>query len=115
MWMVQLRVYNGTKALALGIEGNAGKKPSRPNRADALALAGEQLKAVHEADLAIRMLEAEGSAIALHEVFIQVRIDMKHVEKRLWVADVGKVNLALQQDIIDTLWEMIRALEPRRR
>jgi hypothetical protein len=114
MWTLQLRVYHGTKALARAIEANAGKKPSRAHRKEAPALGDEQLKAIHEADLAIRMLEAEGSVVAFYEVFTQVRIDMKNVEKRLWVTEVGKVNLDLQQDILDTLWEMIRSLEKRR-
>jgi hypothetical protein len=36
---------------------------------------------------------------------------MRHVQKRLGVTDVGKVTQAVEQDIIDTLNEMIKALE----
>jgi hypothetical protein len=114
MRRMQIQVYNGTRGLARRIEANAGKKPSRANQKEALALADEQLKVVHEADQAIRMLKAEGSAVAFHEVFFQVRDDMKNVEKRLWVTDVGKINQAIQLDIIETLDEMVKALGPRR-
>jgi hypothetical protein len=114
MGRMQIQVLNGTKALARAIDGNAGQKPSRANRQEALRLAGEQLEVIREADRAIRVIQAEGSAVAFQEVFAQVRDDMKNVEKRLRATEVGKVNLALQQDIIDTLDEMVKALTKHR-
>ena len=61
------------------------------------------------------MLEAEGSAVAFPEVFQQVREDMKHVQRRLEVTDVGAVTQAIEKDIIDTLKEMIEALKKARK
>jgi hypothetical protein len=110
MLAMQIRVYNATKAVASGIDANAGKKPSRVNIEDALALSEEQMNIVHEANQAIRVLEAEGSAVAFLEVFTQLRDDMKRVQCRLNDADVGKATQAIQDDIIDTLREMIAAL-----
>jgi hypothetical protein len=59
------------------------------------------------------LLEAEGSGSAFPESFQQVREDMKHVARRLasTPVDPGKVTQAIEQDIIDTLKEMIKALE----
>jgi hypothetical protein len=111
MLAMQTGIYNGTKAVARAIDANAGKKPSRLNREDALALADEQKTIAHEASQVIRMLEAEGSAVAFCEVFTQVRDDMKRVQHRLNGADAGKATQAIQEDIIDTLREMIKALE----
>jgi hypothetical protein len=111
MRAMQIRVYNGTRAVAQAVEANADKKPSPENIQDALALADAQQQVINEANQAIQMLEAEGSAVAFHEVFAQLRDDMKTVQRRLEVADVGKVNQLLQQDIIDILREMIWALK----
>jgi len=66
---------------------------------------------VLEASKAIEMLEAEGSAVAFPEVFQQIREDMKHVQRRLDITDVGQVTQAIEKDIIDTLKEMIDALK----
>jgi hypothetical protein len=115
MFAMQCQVYHGTKALAQAIDGNSAKKPTRANTQDALALADAQRKNINEALQAIQMLRADGTAAAFQEVFTQVFDEMRDVQKRLQNSDVGKVNQDLQQDLIDTLWEMIRALEPRRR
>ncbi len=111
MLAMQIQVYNGTKAVARAIDTNEGKKPSRANTQDSLTLSDDEKKIVEEASKAIGMLEAEGSAVAFHEVFTQVRDDMKNVQRRLGAVDVGKVTQAVEQDIIDTLNEMIKALE----
>jgi len=60
------------------------------------------------------MLEAEGTAVAFPEVFQQVREDMKIVQRRLELADVAPVTQAIEQDIIDTLKEMVDALKKAR-
>jgi len=62
-------------------------------------------------NVAVRLVEEEGSAIAFAEVFKQVRDDMVKVTNRLKVADVGGVTQAIEKDIIDTLKEMIDALK----
>jgi hypothetical protein len=115
LWILQVGVSYGTKALARRIACNADRKPSRANRQDAQALADEQKQIVNEATRAVEILKAEGSGVAFEEVFSVMRDDMKGVQKRLEVLDVGKGNLGLQHDIIDTLWEMIVALKKARK
>jgi hypothetical protein len=115
MYALQCQVYNGTKALAQTIDGNPDKKPTRSNMRDALALADAEKKIVSEADQAIQMVKAEGYGDAFHEVFTDLLDQMQEVQKRLLSSDVGKVNQDLQQDLLDTFVEMIRALRPRRR
>ena len=62
----------------------------------------------------IEALEAEGVAVALTEVFQQVRDDMHHVQRRLIRGDVGKVTLIIQADVMDTFRDMIMALRKSR-
>ncbi len=113
MLAMQIAVLNGTTGVDRAIAANADKKPTRANIQDSFGLSDEEKKIINEASQAITLLEAEGSAVAFHEAFTQVREDMKHVQRRLGVTDVGKVTQAIEQDIIDTLKEMIKALEKK--
>jgi len=114
MLAMQIQVLHGTEQTDTGIKANADKKASRKNEQDSLKLSDDEKDIVREADKAVEMLEAEGSAVAFPEVFQQVREDMKHVQRRLGVVDVGVVTQAIEKDIIDTLKEMIDALKKAR-
>jgi len=111
MLRMQEEVLKGTEAVARAINANNNKKPNNVNTQDALNLSDDEKKIVVEATKAIELLEAEGSAVAFPEVFQQVREDMRHVARRLGAVDPNKVTQAIEQDIIDTLKEMIKALE----
>jgi len=73
--------------------------------------ADKETEIVIEADKAIGLIKAEGSAVAFAEVFDQVRRDMKNVETNLKRTDVGVVTQAIEDDIISTLEDMIKALK----
>jgi hypothetical protein len=111
MLQMQISVYNGTKVVFAAVEKNEDKQPSRENKQDSLKLSDQEGEIVIEARKAIEVLEAEGSAVAFPEVFQQVRDDMMHVQRRLGVSDVGVVTQTIEQDIIDSLKEMIEALK----
>ncbi len=111
MLAMQISVYNGTKNVFAAVEKNADKQPGRENKQDSLKLSDQEGEIVVEARKAIEVLEAEGSAVAFPEVFQQVRDDMTHVQRRLGVSDVGTVTQTIEQDIIDSLKEMIEALK----
>jgi hypothetical protein len=114
MLAMQIAVYNGTKNVWAAVELNLDKLPSRENKQDSLKLSDNEGEIVVEAKKAIELLEAEGSAVAFPEVFQQVREDMMHVQRRLGVSDVGTVTQTIEQDIIDSLKEMIEALKKAR-
>ena len=114
MLAMQIQVQTGTDGVFRLAEATADKKPSRQNQQDSLKLSDSEKDIVTEANKAIEMLEAEGSAVAFPEVFQQVRQDMMHVQRRLEVTDVGVVTQAIEKDIIDTLKEMIEALKKAR-
>lgn len=108
---MQIQVLVGTENVYRQIDANADKKPAHQNKQDSLKLSDQEKEIVVEADKAIEMLEAEGSAVAFPEIFRQVRQDMAHVQRRLEVTDVGIVTQAIEKDIIDTLKEMVEALK----
>jgi hypothetical protein len=115
MLAMQEEVLRGTLRVQGQIEASPSKKADRDHVLASLNLSDDELKIVHEATKAIEMLETEGSAVAFPEVFQQVREDMKHVQRRLKGTDVGDVTVTIEQDIIDTLKEMIKALEKAKR
>jgi hypothetical protein len=111
MLAMQIGVYNSTKGVDAAVKQNPDKQPNRENKQDSLKLSDTEGEIVVEARKAIEVLEAEGSAVAFPEVFQQVRDDMIHVQRRLGVSDVGEVTQTIEQDIIDSLKEMIEALK----
>jgi hypothetical protein len=111
MLAMQEEVLRGTLRVQAQVETNPGQKADRDNILASLNLSDDELKIVYEATKAIEILESEGSAIAFPEVFQQVREDMKHVQRRLKNTDVGDVTVTIEQDIVETLKEMIKALE----
>jgi hypothetical protein len=114
MLAMQMQVLAGTEATEKSILGNPDQKPKHENKQESLRLSDLEKDIVVEANKAIEMLEAEGSAVAFPEVFMQVREDMKHVQRRLEVTDVGAVTQTIERDIIETLKEMIEALKKAR-
>ncbi|MCS7045295.1 MAG: hypothetical protein NZO58_02955 [Gemmataceae bacterium] len=111
MLAMQIAVYNNTKSLDALVQAAPDKQPTREHKADALRLSDNEGEIVAEARKAIEILESEGSAVAFPEVFQQVRDDMINVQRRLALADVGEVTQNIEQDIIDSLKEMIEALK----
>src|SRR5207248_3855143 len=77
-------------------------------------LATTEDEIIKMANVAIRLIEEEGSAIAFAEVFKQVRNDMDKVSRRLKAVDVGAATQTIEKDIIETLKEMIAALKKAR-
>jgi hypothetical protein len=111
MLQMQIDVLTGTLKVDGQIATRPNKKADREDTQASINLADDEDKIVQEATKAIEMLEAEGSAIAFPEVFQQLREDMKHVHRRLKITDVGDVTQTIEQDIIETLRDMIKALE----
>ncbi len=87
------------------------EEEKRAAEQDSNVQAEKEDEIVKEANLAIRLIEAEGSAIAFAEVFKQVRTDMITVTNRLRKTDVGTVTITIENDIIATLEDMIAALK----
>ncbi len=114
MLRMQQQVYDGTVDVDGRVKLTPDKKPTREQaqRSNELSITEEEI--VKMANVAIRLIEEEGSAIAFAEVFKQVRDDMDKVAKRLKKTDVGQVTQTIERDIIDTLKEMIAALKKAR-
>jgi hypothetical protein len=110
---LQIAVYNGTRDLNKVIEGTPAKKPRPEDKKAALKLAAKEKDLVMAATKAIEMLAKEEAALAISEVFEELRKDMKRVQRRLKTSDVGSDTQAMEQEIIDCLEDLIRAFKKR--
>ena len=115
MLAMQIAVKDGTVALDKIITGNPDKKSSRAEDQKALELSDKEDEISKEANKALTLIEAEGSAVAFAEVFKQVLGDMNTTAGRLRRADVGEVTVTIENDIIDALKEMVAALKKARK
>ncbi len=71
-------------------------------------------KIIDEADRTLALLDNDGTAVAFAEMFTMVRQDMGRVQKRLNETDTGKVTVAIEDDIIGHLKDMVDALKKQR-
>jgi predicted house-cleaning noncanonical NTP pyrophosphatase (MazG superfamily) len=111
MLAMQEAVYHDTVKLDNRIQSNSDKKPTREDEIVSGVLSRREDEIVAEADRAIALVQAEGSAVAFAEVLQQVRQDMARVSTRLYKTDPGTETQAIERDIIDMLKEMIEALK----
>ena len=74
-------------------------------------LSVSQQKIVLEASRTLTLLLEEGSSIAFPETVQQMRDDMEQVARRLAESQVGDVTQVIEQDILQTLEELIESLQ----
>jgi hypothetical protein len=111
MLQMQIAVRDGTVNVYKTVQEYPDKKATRTEVQKTLKLSDDEEEIAKEAQKAINLLQAEGSAVAFPEVFLQIQTDMRIVSGRLRKTDVDVVTQTIEQDIIDTLKEMIEALK----
>jgi hypothetical protein len=111
MLQMQIAVRDATVNVYKTIQDYPDKKATRTEVQKTFKLSDDEEEIAKEAQKAINLLQAEGSAVAFPEVFLQIQTDMRIVSGRLRKTDVDVVTQTIEQDIIDTLKEMIEALK----
>jgi hypothetical protein len=87
------------------------QKNSRATKVATAPVVEKQKRIIAETTKAILLVEADGSAVAFAEVFKQMRTDMQTVLQLMAQGKVGKETQVIEQDIAETLGDMISALE----
>ncbi len=64
-----------------------------------------------EAEKALEVMRADGSSVAFPEAVEQIGTDIGEVASRLGREDAGELTVAIEQEIIDALKEMIEAFQ----
>jgi hypothetical protein len=108
---VQIAVHEGTVGLHKRSNHAGGQKLQAKDQQVLLKLLQKEKELVVEATRLIGILKTEEAAVAFLEFFRQFRDDTKRVQRRLTRGDVGIDTQAIEQDIIDSLKEMVRSLK----
>jgi hypothetical protein len=114
MLEMQRQVKAGTVKVDKDIRANDGKA-KRALHQEASRLGDKENEIIREATKALELLGEEGKSIAFAEVLKQVRSDMEEVKDFLFRTKVGSLTQEIEEDIIQTLEEMIKALQKARR
>ncbi|MDG2408598.1 MAG: hypothetical protein P8M53_06300 [Pirellulales bacterium] len=104
---LQKRVYEETVTLDQTLE----KERDRSFEIEASRLSEKQSKIVGLVDATLVLFKNEGSAVALPEASLQLREDMELVMVRLDRADTGTLTQQIMEDILESLEEIIGAIE----
>jgi len=102
----EIKVRDKTKALnavpteqrLADFEINAGK------------LSSEQSSIATEASRALLLLREDGSSVAFPQTVEEMKLDMEQVASRLAASKVGEMTIEIENDIIETLGNLIEAL-----
>ena len=107
MLEAQNNIYDQT----LKLEESIGRSPEHELEIASATLGRKEEQIVGEVDRALILLKEDGSSVAFPEALQQVREDMLTVASRLRSVKTDKITQAVEQDIIETLEEMLAALQ----
>ncbi|HUQ72713.1 MAG TPA: hypothetical protein VM165_24515 [Planctomycetaceae bacterium] len=103
----EIAVLNGTVGLAAVPEDQRSDR----HRSRGIELARQQDEVAILAAKALTLLKEEGSSIAFPEAVEQIRGDMLTSARRLERVDVGEITQGIQRDIVESLEEILDALQ----
>ncbi len=107
--MLQAQLLINSETLQLDQVPQEERQPRHIARATQLSR--DELANALEADKALNLLREEGSSVAFPEAVEQMRDNMLEVTHRLEGADTGPTTQIIEQLIVETLEEMIFALQ----
>jgi hypothetical protein len=110
----QQKVYGETKSLDRDLQSAVDALSRNTVSQKSSDQAGIEQGIVKECDKVITVLESEGSTVAFPEAFRQLRNDMQNVVARLKISDVGGLTQNIEEDIVQTLKDMIADLQRAR-
>ncbi len=106
MLQLQNKVLDESKRLQdIGAGANDRQVEIRANN-----LANDEKKIVNEAQRALLLLREEGTSAAFPESLSHIITDMQKVVDRLAKADLGKLTISIEEDIVSSLEELVAAM-----
>lgn len=106
MLQLQNKVLDESKRLQeIGAGANDRQVEIRSNN-----LSNDEKKIINEAQRALLLLREEGTSAAFPESLSHIISDMQKVVERLAKADVGKLTIGIEEDIVASLEELVAAM-----
>lgn len=112
MLQKQEQLFRETIALNLRLR-DAGKV-ARADEEKAGELAGGEASLAGEAEKVIGIIREEGTTVVIPDVLEDLRGDLDGLAARLGKVDAGEYTQRIQQDVIDTLRQLIRVIQEER-
>jgi hypothetical protein len=104
---IQRKVLAGTQALS---EIDSSQR-ERSHQLESARLGQQETKLVLDCDKVLTLLEQDGTAVAFREATSGIRADLALAAERLGRFDVGDLTQGIEQDVIESLEEMLAALD----
>lgn len=95
----------------LSLDSSASKRSERSQTIEASKLAQKQTSIAATARRALQLIEEDGKSLAFAEAMRQTYTDMETVDQRLKVTKTNRLTQQIEQGIIDSLEEMLLAVE----
>lgn len=95
----------------LSLDSSASKQSERSQAIEASKLAQKQTSIAATARRALQLIEEDGKSLAFAEAMRQTYTDMETVDQRLKVTKTNRLTQQIEQGIIDSLEEMLLAVE----
>lgn len=111
MHEAQVGLLGDTEKRVRSVRDDPQAAASRATRLAAAQLARRQGEVGSAAELALRLVRADGSSIVFDDALAQAVGDIRSVQERLEQTKLDATTLALEQSIIDALAEMIAAVD----
>ncbi len=107
MLEAQNKVYDQT----IKLQESIGRTADHELEIASASLGRKEEQIVNEVDRALILLKEDGSSVAFPEALQQVREDMLTVASRLRSVKIDEITQAVEQDIIESLEEILAALQ----
>jgi hypothetical protein len=108
---VEKEILIGTETLSRELSKQKDARADVAQAARSNKLAERQLDNLRDGDGALKIIREEGSAAAFQEIFEQVVRDMDAAQRRFGRAEVDTVTVAIVYDVVETLKDVVKALE----
>jgi len=111
MLQMQAEVRDGTERLDEEIRKSKEDKLTLAQTTRANRLSDKERDIEREGNAALKLVKDDGAAVAFTEVLEQLIKDFGSIVDRLDRSDVGTITQTIENDAVDTLKEMVKALE----
>lgn len=112
MYREQDRIFRETVALQVRLK--ASKEPMKSDTEKSHELGKGELALAGEAQKVLEIVQEEGSTVVIPDVLAGVKADFEAVGGRLAKIDAGEYTQRIQQDILETLKQLLKVIEEER-
>jgi hypothetical protein len=112
MFQKQKKLFKDT--IALNVRLRESKKPARADVDKGRTIGDGEAELAVDADKILELLREEGTTIVIPDVIKDLRLDLDNLAGRLRKLSTGSYTQQIQQDVIQTIKELIEVIQEER-